>query len=475
MLSLQQANKTIEEKIKQKPGDVDKNWVRDILYQLSYQDRFYFLEKLPTIPNMKKKVTDDIFRYIMSPAGLLCEIPENDIDNWLKYLLFESLTEQFNETQTKELIKHAIKKWPSAIKAISTHQAKLADPKSRTSFYAPVKQRNSTLPYVCSSTLNTFAKKVSITSSSKAIFIETEFIYKGKVINIIDSLLNEDLGIKSSMINIGFTKSQVDFLTDNAKQNINNDNKLLGDFPQTCFPIDDNCKRYLNITSLPAIAVVNQINLRLKNRFIEKNDPVFTITCKIGGTKPQNSGTYNLSIGGHQRHLRSTLPFKRNKSILEKSLRRACRTKTLFNFYIFDWSFLEKTHLEAKNEVMKKFLCGKICLILDSVCSTYDALRYHALWEKQTINVYEKAINLLDILELKYAHSVLPGEPLLSKMIINKAITKINATDKKNLAKHIQTKLIEGIKIDTAAQQFNIADLLQTTIEKYLFSGEVLL
>jgi hypothetical protein len=474
MLMLHEATKTLEETLAKKPVKVDKNFLRDFLYQLNPTDRFLFLEQLPLNEDIKRKVIEDITRYIMSPAGLLCEIPKSSLNKWLKQLLCESLfLSEFNKTEIKESIREKFNKWPVGIKSLSTHQAKLADTKSKTSHYSPVRTRNSELPYICSSTLNSHVKQVSIAASSKAIFIETEFIYKGAVTNVVESLLNEDTEIIEGLLNIGFSTKQIEILTNDIKKNLNNKDRWAGDFPQTCYPLDNNCERYINITSLPAVGVAREINLRSKKRFVEDDGNLLITTgCKIGGTKPQNAGTYNLSTGGHQRHLLSRIFFKEHKSPLAKQLQWSARKKTLFNFHKFNWKFLEQTHSEARNEAMKKFLARRICLILERVCSTYGNLESHILLGKPLPKAYQGAISVIDDLELKYAFFLFHEEPLLAELFNETDLKIINATDKKKIAEHIKLELIKGIKIDLNVHPFDIPQLLQKTVENYLFGAK---
>jgi len=474
MLSLDQTDIILKE-VLEKKSKIDKKMLRDLLYQLSCPDRFFFLEQLPFNPAINRKEIDDIFRYVLSPVGLICEVQTDKINDWLKQLLCETLfTSEFNDTQIEAVIETKLKECPSAIKAMSTHQAKLADTKSKTSLYAPVQERISTLPYVCSATLNSDCKQRSIAASSKSVFLETEFIFKGRVTNIVDSLLNEDQNIKAALLYINFKQDQIDSLTNIIKQELNNKDKFFGDFPQTCFPLDNNCEKYMAITGLPAVAVHIQINNRTKKKYIE--DPtVFlrTVGCKIGGTKPQNAGSYNLSTGGYQRYLYSNLFFGGSKPDLDKQLRSGFKHKSLFNIYPFNWEFLEKTHSEARNDDMKKFLIKRIDLILEKVCSTYESLKYQVSIGEQLPLVYPKIISLIPNLELKYAHFVVPREPLLSEIFNKKGLKAMNATDQKNISADLVKELGNSIKIDKATLPFNVDELLQTTIERYLFDKEV--
>lgn len=315
--------------------------LNDVILRLHQTDRFDFLQIAQAEQFVKQADLQQIYRFVCWPKSPLFEIKLKSLPTWLKFLITKDLTTI--ETVNSELISKCFPDIKIAMTSISTHVSKLAEPKSDTSGYFPAKRMNSTLPYVCSKTIQVEKQctLVNATKQNKAAIIETEFIYNGKIFNIFKALYSNETEILSVLLEIGFSAEQIKELSMLAIEIKDNGTKLCTKASQVCFPVGD--KKYHSLTLLPSIAVSRAINLRVPQYFDDPDFCIITDRIKVGGNKPLNAGTYNVSIGGLHTRLKYQVYSFFNKNIMERNLSKVFKSRTLFRFFKNDFIFYNKT------------------------------------------------------------------------------------------------------------------------------------
>ena len=130
---------------------------------------------------------------------------------------------------------------------------------------------------------------------------------------------------------------------------------------------------YVSITALPSVAVLNEIRQRVRD--IGSTDHVvLTEKTKVGGTNAQNSGAFNMMVGGMQTHFISQIPRVEYIPI-DRIFFRLKKFKTLF-YHDGKKSFFPTQTLENwRNEDRRRYLTACIDPELNKIMSGANRLR----------------------------------------------------------------------------------------------------
>jgi hypothetical protein len=351
----------------------ETNDVFKYMQTLSPPDRFHLLKWLPESTRLTSKVLKETFAKIANPTHPLLEIPITELNYWFKILLFGKPGTTQEETSAK--ISTDFAKWLKVIPAMATHQGKLINPKSSSTFCLTHKGPISSQPYVSS---RSFSKKKNLaycgnaTYLGKRALLETEFIFQNQITSVFNALLNKDQTIISALKKIGLTEIQVSRLHKAVLETINSARlHVHDDAAQTLFPVNES---YVSITALPSVAVLNEIRQRIKDIGSTTDHVVLTERTKVGGANAQNSGSFNMMVGGMQTHLISQIP-KVQYIPIDRIFFRLKKFKTLFYHDGKKASFPTQTLENWRNEDRRRYLTACIDPELNKIMSGANRLR----------------------------------------------------------------------------------------------------
>ena len=405
--------KSIKVKIESSKKKVSEtNDVFKYMQTLPPSDRFYFLKWLPESTKLTAKVLKETFSKIANPTHPLLEIPATELDYWFKILLCGKPNATEEETLGK--ISTDFMKWFKVIPALATHQGKLINPKSGSTFCLIREESALLQPYVSS---RSFSKKKSLaycgnaTYLGKRALLETEFIFQKKITSVFHALFNKNQTIISALKKIGLTQTQLNRLSKaifgavtSARPHIHDD------MAQTLFPVIGS---YIAITALPSVAVLNEIRHRIRD-MVSTDHVVFVEKTKVGGSNAQNSGSFNMMVGGMQTHLISQVPKAENVPI-ERIFARLRKFKTLFYHDGKKAFFPSQPLINWRNEDRNRYLTACIDPQLNKIMAGANRLRKYLNQGGELPEDFHQ-IPGINTAERHYIQSMAPGsEVRLSK------------------------------------------------------------
>lgn len=328
----EEVSETLNKLLKQKKDkSIDHNTIFQFIGRLSYPARFPFVQEVIAHADISKTIINNLCKNLSGPGRPIFYF--ETLDSLIDYSKISiAQTSGPTDEEIRTAIEKHLSKSNQAINNMATHVGKLINPQTDHIYYSPQFDTPAVFPYVCSQTIKA-EKSHTIAGNFGRNFLEFEFFFKGIVTGFFKGISEKNSDMLQVLKELGLSKDDLDDLfvkINNHLKTIVSQSHVHDTLPQTFFPLNPDENAYVAITSLPAVSVSRGIRHRTRFRS-DENTWIIKDEVKVGGTKAQNCGNYNLDCGGSHVVLKSGIPLsQRNESSLNRVIRSAWYHRSVF-------------------------------------------------------------------------------------------------------------------------------------------------